>query len=53
MKFVREVSRRLDESKRDLGKRMGDLSNRFGELAGHLVAPSINRKLCVICAKIF
>jgi hypothetical protein len=40
----RAIGRRMDQSKRELDRRMGDLSNRFGELAEHLVAPSINEK---------
>ncbi|MDR1898783.1 MAG: hypothetical protein LBQ55_02115 [Treponema sp.] len=40
----KEFDRQLRESKKDLDRRMGDLGNRFGELAEHLVAPSIHEK---------
>jgi chromosome segregation ATPase len=41
---VEAVSLQLEKSKKELDRRMGDLGNRFGELAEHLVAPSINEK---------
>jgi hypothetical protein len=40
----RAAERRMEAGKRELDRRMGDLGNRFGELAEHLVAPSINEK---------
>jgi hypothetical protein len=32
----------MEKSKRELDRKMGELGNRFGELAEHLAAPSIN-----------
>jgi len=43
----RKVDKELKETARvvrELGKQMGDLHNRFGELAEHLVVPSINKR---------
>ena len=42
-----EADRRLEKTERIVrknGKQMGDLHRRFGELAEHLVAPSINKR---------
>ena len=42
-----EADRQMKETKRifdDLGRQMGDLHNRFGELAEHLVAPGIHAR---------
>jgi hypothetical protein len=41
---MKESGRRMEQSKQELDKKMGYLSNRFGELAEHLVAPSIEEK---------
>jgi hypothetical protein len=41
---IRETDRLLSKSKQELDRKMGELGNRFGELAEHLVAPSINEK---------
>jgi len=39
-RIMRKTDRRLDR----LGKQMGDLHRRFGEMAEHLVAPSIHKR---------
>ncbi|MDR2618286.1 MAG: hypothetical protein LBC62_05385, partial [Treponema sp.] len=41
---IREMGRLFNKNKEELDRKMGDLGNRFGELAEHLVAPSINEK---------
>ncbi|MDR1575999.1 MAG: hypothetical protein LBS37_08345 [Treponema sp.] len=41
---IKETDRQLKESKKELDRKMGELGNRFGELAEHLVAPSIREK---------
>jgi hypothetical protein len=41
---MKEYVRKMEESARRLDKVMGDLGNRFGELAEHLVAPNILEK---------
>jgi archaellum component FlaC len=41
---IKETDRLLAKSKQELDRKMGELGNRFGELAEHLVAPSINEK---------
>ncbi|MDR0495725.1 MAG: hypothetical protein LBG95_08900 [Treponema sp.] len=44
---LRETKRLIDDlgkSQKRLGKQMGDLHRRFGEMAEHLVAPSIARR---------
>jgi hypothetical protein len=41
---MKETKRVLKESGQETDRRMGELGNRFGELAEHLVAPSIHEK---------
>ncbi|MDR1174534.1 MAG: hypothetical protein LBK83_03560 [Treponema sp.] len=41
---MRESDRKLREQMRETDRRIGELGNRFGELAEHLVAPSIKEK---------
>ena len=41
IKELREESKETDRLMKELGTRFGDLNNRFGELAEHLVAPGI------------
>ncbi|MDR3162144.1 MAG: hypothetical protein LBU28_11110 [Spirochaetaceae bacterium] len=40
----KETDRQLRKSKKELDRRMGELGNRFGELAEHLVGPNIQAK---------
>jgi hypothetical protein len=41
---MRETDRQIREMNKETDKRIGDLGNRFGELAEHLVAPNIAEK---------
>jgi hypothetical protein len=41
---IKETERVLKKSGQELDRKLGELGNRFGELAEHLVAPSINEK---------
>jgi hypothetical protein len=43
-RIMKERQKETDRQIRRLDKQMGDLHNRFGELAEHLVAPSIARR---------
>ena len=40
----KEYAEQLKESEQQWNRRMGNLSNRFGEIAEHLVAPGINKR---------
>jgi len=45
--ILREVAEQQKETDRivqNIGKRMGYMDNRFGELAEHLVAPGISKR---------
>ncbi|MDR1637870.1 MAG: hypothetical protein LBR93_11105, partial [Treponema sp.] len=44
MEELRAVQRETARTVDRVGKQMGDLNNRFGELAEHLVAPGIIRR---------
>ena len=47
-KQMKETDRRMEKTRREneeIGRRMGYLNNRFGELAEHLVAPGIVKKI--------
>ena len=41
---LRENAEQMEKSRLEWDKKMGDLHNRFGELAEHLVAPGINKR---------
>jgi predicted AAA+ superfamily ATPase len=44
MEELRAIQRKTERTVNRVGKQMGDLNNRFGELAEHLVAPGIIRR---------
>jgi len=41
---IREMFQEIGRKQKITDKMIGDLGNRFGELAEHMVAPSINEK---------